>query len=448
MRADDSGGSDQGPTLSDDVGDALAKLEPMIQAKNWDAAIALVDGLIAKADPLSYDAAVLYRTKAQVLTQKGDFTEVREPLEKSVAINDQKHYFTKHEEADLLYFLSQLYYQLADSYKSDHEAELAAYQKAIAYIDRWFEVTPKPSEDNAFYYAQLLYAAAVARDPSHPDMQMVKKAQVQIEKTMRMSLHTKDTYYMFLLATLQQEQDYARGAKVLELLLSHNANNKSYWQDLSMFYMALAQDPKLKDEDRIRIYNIRAINTVERAQAAGYMKTPRDNYTLFTLYYNIGEYGLAADLLHKGLQAGTIDPDLQNWLFLTACYQQINQQFEAIDVLKEAAEKFPTDGELDFRIAQIYQGIDDNVNGYKFGHSAIEKGGLAKPEQTYLFMAYVCYELSKWDEAKAAIDKAIDLSGGKADHQMQGLKGAIVEAIKERDAKKAADQAEKDAATQ
>jgi hypothetical protein len=57
-----------------------------------------------------------------------------------------------------------------------------------------------------------------------------------------------------------------------------------------MFYMAWRRTRRTRR--KIRRYNIRAINTIERAQALGFMKTPRDNYNLFTLYYNIGQYGI------------------------------------------------------------------------------------------------------------------------------------------------------------
>jgi tetratricopeptide (TPR) repeat protein len=203
-----------------------------------------------------------------------------------------------------------------------------------------------------------------------------------------------------------------------------------------MFYMALAQDPKDKNVDAIRRYNIRAINTIERAQALGFMKTPRDNYTLFTLYYNIGQYGMAADLLYTGLESGSIDSNLENWLLLSASYQQINQDFKSIEVLVEAAKRYPTNGELEFKIAQVYQGMDDNQKAYDHCAAAVEKGHLAKPQPVYIFMAYMAYELGKYDEAKVAIDKSIELMA-KPDHQALGLRGAIEEAIKERDAKKA-----------
>lgn len=436
LRAEED--KDANPTLSDSVGDGLAKLEPFLTSKDWNGAMSLVEGLLQSAAPDSYDAAVLNRTEAQILTQKGDYPAVVAPLERALEISDRHHFFTGKEQADILYFLSQLYYQLADSQKNDREAEVATYAKAIGYIERWFTVAPKPTEDNSLYYAQLLYASAVARDPAHPDADMIRRSREQVEKTLLMSVHPKDSLYVFLLATLQQEQNYARATEVLELLLSHNPNSKSYWMDLDMFYMALAQDPKNKDERKIRMYNIRAINTIERAQEKGFMKTPRDNYTLFTLYYNIGQYGIAADLLHEGLRTGGIDSDLQNWLLLAASYQQINQDFTAIEVLKEAAQRYPKNGELEFKVAQVYQQLDNNQEAFDHAEVAVGKGGLAKPQQTYMFIAYMAYELGKFDEASVAIDKAIELLAPKPpDHQALALKGAIEEAIKERDVKKA-----------
>jgi tetratricopeptide (TPR) repeat protein len=439
--AEDDAAKEDAPSLSDATGDGLAKLDPLIKNKDWAGAMAIVDQLLNQAAADSYDQAFLNETEAQILTQKGDYPAAVAPLERALTIADRHHYFSAKQEMDMLYFLSQLYYQQADSLKNDREGQVGAYNKAIGYIERWFTLSPKPAEDISLYYAQLLYAAAVAKDPAHPDIALIHKARTQVEKTLQMSIHPKDSLYIFLLATLQQENDYVRASEVLELLLSHNPNSRAYWQDLNMFYMALAQDPKDKNEDNIKKYNIRAINTIERAQALGFMKSSRDNYTLFTLYYNIGQYGMAADLLYKGLEGGTIDPDLNNWLLLAASYQQINQDFKAIEVLEEAAKRFPKNGELEFKIAQAYQQLDNNEESYKHSQMAVDKGNVAKPTATWLFVAYEAYEVGKFDEAKVAIEKTIELAqakaDGKADHQMLGLQSAIEEAIKERDSKKA-----------
>ena len=113
------------------------------------------------------------------------------------------------------------------------------------------------------------------------------------------------------------------------------------------------------------------------------MKSQKDNFNLFTLYYNSNQYGTAADLLHAGLKAGTIDGTLANWQLLASSYEQINRDFDSIQSLKEATEKFPKDGELDFKIAEVYYGMNNLDQAFSFGKMAMEKGGLAKPTQTY-----------------------------------------------------------------
>jgi len=436
LHAQDEQTHEEAPQLSDNTGDGLAKLEPLIKDKDWSGAMKLVDGLLRDATPESYDQAFLNETEAQILTQKGDYPAAIRPLETALTIADRHHYFQAKQEADMLYFLSQLYYQQADAAKTDKELQNEAFAKAIGYIERWFGVTTKQTEDVSIYYAQLLYAAAVAKDSAHPDAALIHKARKQVEKTLLMTTHPKDSVYVFLLATLQQEVDYLKASEVLELLLSRNPNNKTYWQDLNMFYMALAQDPKDKNPDMVRRYNIRAINTIERAQALGFMKSPRDNYTLFTLYYNIGQYGIASDLLYSGLENNTIDSSLENWLLLSASYQQINQDFKSIEVLEEAARRYPTNGELEFKIAQVYLMMDNNQKAFDHCKAAVGKGHLAKAQPVYILLAYMAYELGNFEDAKAAIDKAIELTD-KPDHQALGLRGAIEEAIKERDAKKA-----------
>jgi len=444
LRADDETTKEEPQTLSDAVGDGLSKMDPLLKAKDWTGAINLVETLLKDTKPDSYDQAVLYRTIAQIDLQKQDYIGAIEPLEKSLNISNRHHFFNKKETCDLLYIMSEMYYNRADTAKNDHELAVESFDKAIQYIQQWFQLTDRPTEDISMYYAQLLYGAAVTRNPQHPDPELIQKAREQVEKTLHMTVHPKDSMYQFLLATLQQQLDYATAADVMELLLTHNPNNKAYWQALYGDYMMLAQDPKNKDSHRTRDLNIRAINTIERAQALGYLNTPKDNYTLFTLYYNLGQYSLAADILHKGLSSGGIDNTIDSWLLLSACYQQINDDFKSIDALKEASQHFPNNGELESKIAQAYLSLDNNEEALKHGLAAIEKGHLARPEQTYVFVAYIAYEMQKYDEAKEAIEQAI-AHMKKPDHQAIGLKNAIEEAIKERDSKREEKEKEKQA---
>ena len=437
---------DQAPpaeqNISDAVGDGLSKIRPMLDAKDWAGATKVIDDLIRIAEQDSYDMEVLLNTKARIIIQQGNYTVAIAPMEGALAISDRHHFMSLRDTTDTLNLLSQLYYQAAEDTKTPHDEQIADFEKSVALMQRWFKLNTKPNEDISFFYAQLLYSEAVAKNPEHPDPDLIRQAREQTEKVLLMSVHPKDSLYGFLLATLNQEQNYARGAEVLELMLARNPNNKSYWGDLLMFYMMLGQNTK--DEAKIRQFNVRAINTIERAQEHGYLKTPKDNFNLFTLYYNSNQYGTAADLLYAGLKAGTIDPSLANWQLLASSYEQTNQDFMSIEALKEASKRFPANGELDFKIAQVYYGLNKTDEAFEYSMRAMNKGGLAKPMQTYEFISYLAYEFHKYDEAKQAIDKAIELKQGKPDHQMTVLKSAIDDAIKEqkeKDAKKAAEKA-------
>lgn len=429
------------PQLSDTVGDALSKLKPLLDAKDWAAAVTLVDNLLQGVKAESYDQAFLLETKAKIYTQNNDYADSLEPLATAVAIGDRHHYYSPHQEMDLLYYLSQLYYQQAEGTKTDKDAQVAAYQKSVDAIRRWFQLNTKPNEDVSEYYARLLYSEAVARDPMHPDQDLIKQAREEVQKTLLTSVHPKDGTYTFLLATFQQEQNYPKAAAVLELMLAKNPSNKGYWQDLVTFYIVLAQNEK--DPEKLKTYNLRAINALERAQALGYMHTPKDNYLLFTFYYEMGQFSTAADILHKGLENGTIDSDMDKWDLLASSYEQVNQEFTAIEILKEAAKHFPDNGEIDLKIGGIYSGLDKGEEAFEYYKTAMDKGNVPKSQRPYLYLAlaYQAYELQKFDEAENAINKALELNSGKSDKQLHGLKNAIDEAIKERDAKKAADAA-------
>jgi len=419
------------PSLSDAVGDGLAKIRPLLDAKPPDfiGANKVVDQLITEAEADSYDMDILLETRARILIQQTRYAEAIKPMEGALDIADRHHFNNAKQTMDIVNLLAQLYNQTADDSHKTKAEQLASYEKAVGYMQRWFKLSTKPNEDISFYYAQLLYGEAVAKNSEHPDPELIRQAREQVEKVLLMSVHPKPSTYAFLLATLNQEQDYLRASEIVELMLSRNPSSKSYWADLVMFYMIMGQNTK--DEKKIREYNIRAINSIERAQALGYLRTQKDNFNLFTLYYNSNQFGKAADILHDGLMSGNIDPILANWQLLASSYEQTNQEFKAIDALKEAAKRFPANGELDVKIAQVYYGLGDSEKSFEYSKIAVEKGGVSKPLQTWEFLSYLAYELHNYDYAKVAIDKVAELMHGTLDHQMSVLKNAIEDAIKE-----------------
>jgi hypothetical protein len=402
--------------LSEKVSEELGKIRTQTDAKNYDAAIAIIDNLLKGAAAGSYDIAVLSQVKAQILLTKGDYAKSIDPLETALKLSEQSGYFEPRVNQDLRYYLAQLYYQEAANSKVAAQQK-PLFAKASTYIEQWSKQNTKPNPDAQLFYASVLYNQAQL-DPNNLDTSLLKRAQQEVERGLLMSLKPKDTFYILLLATLQQQNEMAKSAEILELLVKMTATNKTYWQQLASTYLNLQMD-------------LRAALTIERAQVHGAMNTPKDNFNLVGIYFNMQNYDQAINLLTKGLRDGSIENDLRNWELLGASLLQVNRQQEAIDVYKEASKRFPEAGQLNVQIAQIYYSIDKLNEAYDQAKIAVSKK-LDKPWQAQIFLAYVCFELKKLDEALAAIDAAMQFEEGKKDGAR--LRTAIEDAKKERDA--------------
>lgn len=411
-------------SVSDSVSEFLSKeYKTQIEAKNYDAAIAGVDAQYAKvADKTSFDAAVLLQSKAQALLQKSAFSEAISPLEQCLQLSDAKTptFFDERVSQEFTYFLAQLYFQEGTNTKAPATAE-SYFQKSEAYMNRWMKNTKKQNPDVSLFYASLLYNRAT-QNPDHPDEVKIKKALEVVDAALRMSARPKDNLFVLKLVCLQHLNRNEEATDLLELLVKQKPDNRTYWQQLAALYLGQQKD-------------IRAILTFERAQSHGFMNAPKDNFNLIGIHFNIGQYERAAELLEKGLTEGTIDNEEKNWELLAFSYQQLNRDFKAIDALKRATKVFPKSGQLEYLIAQNYYSMEKNEDALPHLQASVAKGGGAKPHQTYLFLAFIAYELKKFDIALNAAELAIKTREGKAEGER--MKQAILDILKEREAKAA-----------
>ena len=427
---------EQGPPgLNEKVSEALQqKMKPLLDANNWDGAMAVIDSVLVGVDPNGYDTAFLSDIKAKIFLQKNDYASAIAPMETTLRLGDaNKNFFDKKTILDVVYFLAQIYYQEGTSSK-DPTVQKNYFNKSSAYIKRWLQTTPKKNQEASLFYASILYNQAVV-NPDKVDFDLIKRVQTEVQEGLLTSLKPKEGFYVLLLASLQQIGDLAGSAEILEQMVKVKPDNRTYWLQLLATYLNLGGGTE-KDEQKSRESFARAINTMERAQALGLMQTPKDNYNLVTMYYNAGQFGKATDLLYAGLKSGAIESDLKNWQLLAYSYQQIGRDAQAIAVLKEAGTAFPT-GQIEFQIGQIYSQMENRTaEAYSYYSKAVAKGGLDKPHSAYMFLAYTAFELEKFDEALAAINKTIASADGQKDAQAPRLKQAIEDAVKEREALK------------
>jgi len=409
-------------SLSDETSEVLSNgYKVAAEAKNFDGALAAINAQLAKVkDPTSFDAAVLLQVKAQTMLQKSDFAGAIAPLEQALELSDSHtpNYFEERVTQEFLFYLAQLYFQEASTTK-DTTRIADLYDKADKRMARWTKNNKKPNPDAMLFYASLIFNRA-AQDQEHPDVDAVKRALDLVDKALRMSTHPKDNLYVLKLVCLQHLNRNAEATELLELLVKQKPDSRNYWQQLAALYLGQQQD-------------IRAITAFERAQANGFMNTPKDNFNLVGIHFNIGQYQRAAELLEKGLRDGSIDNEEKNWELLAYSYQQLNRDLKAIDTLIEATKRFPKSGQLEYLIAQNYYSMEKLDAALPHLVSSIQKGGGTKPHTTYLFMAYIAYELKKFDIALDAANRAIATTEGKTEGLR--MKQAIQDVLKEREAK-------------
>jgi tetratricopeptide (TPR) repeat protein len=406
---------------TDETSEVLVKYKTAMDAKNYTEANALLDGLLKKVPADSYDAALVDQYRLQIYMQQGDFAKAIQPMERSLALSESKTptYFNENTTRELYYYLVQLYFQEAAQTKN---ASLAAsyFDKAEKSMEHWLKLTPQTNADAQLIYSQLLYSKAMV-NPDKPDLTLLKRALEQVEIGLHLATRPKDTFYVLKLVCLQQLDRNAEAAELLELLVHQKPNSSTYWQQLAAMYLNLSQET-------------RAIITIERAQANGFMNAPKDQFNLVGIYFNIAQYEKAAELLETGLTTGKIDSDPKNWELLALSYQQLQRPLKGIEALKQGAKAFPDSGQLEFQIAQVYTSLDKPEMALPHIQAAIKKGNLTKPHQAHLSLAYAAYSLKKYDLALEAALKASEYPEGAKDGQnmVNALKGLIAD----REAKK------------
>ena len=418
--------ADNPPEVSEKVQTGIAPLQTLVEAKKWDEAVAMIDGLIKKIDQKSYDCAFLSGFKAQILGSKGDYGAAIEPLETMLRIGDDQNLFRwaralPMSEQETLINLASLYMQDASTPGKTIEQQRAAFAQAHIYGRRLAEVK-KPTIEAQTMWARILYSEATI-DQSKIDLTLMKQAAVESEKALYLTVKPKEENYTLWLASLQQLGDNLRCAELLELLVQKFPNNKTYWPLLFNTYVAMQGSGD-------KTVDLAAVIALERAQAAGQMVSNKDNFMLAGLYYNIQQYVFASELLESGLRNGKIDPEQKNWELLAACYQQMNKEARAIEVFLEAVKRFPKSSNLELQVGQIYYNNEKHEQAYEHLKAAVNKG-LEKPAQTLILLSYLSLEAKRLEDALSWAEKA-----AKADpksKEAQNIVKVVKDSITERD---------------
>ena len=402
---------------------------------------------MAKAAPDSFDAAYVAGARAHIyIHEKNNLTKGLEDLEKALDIDDRKHYFKQQEVQNIVYAIANVTYSEAAESK-DVGVKIAQYTKSLAAIERWLQHADQKSlnQDTIYFLAVVYFTFGQGTEfgnEQKADPAMLDKAMTWVDRGLRSTAHPRDGFYQMKVAGLYQLNRYKEMAQYLELELKHKPDAKNNWQQLATTYLQLSSAAEdKKDSKTAYSYSVRAIVTMERAQKLGFMTSPKHNFNIVTIYSNnLAQYGIASDLLEKGLKDGTIESTVQNWQALGGWYQLINRNDKAIEAFATAAKLFPTNAEMEYQLAQVYVYSGKEKEAFESMKACIAKGGTEKPHVGWLLYTYIAMDLQKYDEAlkgaAAATAAAKAANASDAVKQAKTFETAILANIQDAESRK------------
>ncbi|MDF9834139.1 tetratricopeptide (TPR) repeat protein [Ereboglobus sp. PH5-5] len=420
------------PELSEKVSESIQAIGKKIveEPRDLDGAINDINALLAQVKPDSFDTAYLTQLKAQAYINKQDYASTIPLLETVYRLAKEYKYFGVEQELGVTWMLAQLYVQDA-SMEKNAEIQKGKFAKALSMVREWLSKTKKPTFEAYHYAASILYQQATGGGSgAEVDKELLKQAAQECQNALTMSIRAREQIYQLLVAIAQAANDYETATKYLELMVAANPKSAQYWTMLLSMYLGSAEGLPEGSFLRNDAY-ARAVYTIERAQANGFMTAPGDYQRKLACYFNSGQFEGTVDILEDGLRNGKVENTQKNWELLSSCYLQLNRTQKAIDALVDASKIFKDSGDLDMQIGYLYYGNEQYQKALEFMKVARDKGvDKNRTASLLFFIGYLHFELKELDEALASVEKALEVDANN--QNAREVQRAIKEAIDDR----------------
>ena len=310
------------PSMSEMVNKKLTEAQELIEAKNYDAALATLNDLVKEPKLSDYEKAHLYNYLAYTYFSLERYEDAIDSYEKVLAQPDLPEAL----ETTSLYTLAQLYFISAN------------YKKAVDVINKWFALTEKPTENAYMLLGQGYY-----------QLEQYKEALVPLKKAYAMVAGRGDIPEEKLLLLLRVNyfnlNDYENMLKVMEELVAYYPKAE-YWLSMAGTYSELERPGK-------------QMAILEMLYKTGQLQRGNQQLVLANLYMLHEAPNKAAVLLEKGMEEGRIEENIGNLSLLSDAWLQARESEKSLPPLKQLV-KLLNDCGLDTSLIQTY------INLYRY----------------------------------------------------------------------------------
>ncbi len=346
VQCDDEGG---GPskTLNPRIATVLQEVFDMMQAEQYQEALARLNELIANrgGSMAAFDRATSYELRGSVKASLEDFRGAQRDFQTALDLNQ----LPAARNNQLRYFIAQIHFQLED------------FQSAIRGLNAWIErarACDQPVDANAYY---LLAAAYIQAQPPN-----FRAALRPAEQAKAASTEPRKSHYDLLNLIYSELDDVNKRIPLLEEMVNLWPGDKGYWTQLSGAYNITGRD---KD----------AFAVLEVAYRAGLLTSESEMKTLIQYYSFFNNPFRGAKLMEREMNAGTIKRTQDNLVLLSQLWSQAREHKRSIPILREAAGQSST-GKLSYQLGMVLLADEQYAPSARALESALNKGGMTRKD--------------------------------------------------------------------
>lgn len=363
-RAEESARRKPSFTVSEYAYEHLVAAQEALQEGRIDAAREQLDALHAREGLSDHEEALLHQSYGYLEADAERFDEAIAHLEGCLA----KRALPEAAQRQTLYNLSQLY------------VATERYADAVRTLREWIASEERPAP-------RAHYLLAV----SHHQLGEVDAAIAAAALAVELADDPEEPWLQLLVALRLEREAYAAARAPLETL-AERFPKKRYWLQLASLYAEL-------EEER------RSLALLELAHAEGWLDRDGERRRLARLYLYHGIPLRAAQVLERGLEDGTIEPDAEAWELLGNAWLRARDFERAAAPLARAAET-AEDGRLWLRLAQTYAQSEQWDEALEALERALAKGGLEAPGRAQLLLGVTRFRLGRVEAARQAFARA------------------------------------------
>jgi tetratricopeptide (TPR) repeat protein len=227
------------------------------------------------------------------------------------------------------------------------------FQEALDQLDTWF--CNVPSDQSNINDVWVMKASL------HAQLDEFRESITAVDRAIALADEPKEQWYQLKFAMHVELEEYRNAIDALKVLIDMSPDTKNYWLQMSALYMELDEAAASK-------------STLALAYRRDLLDRQSEFMQLASLFQLQDSPRQAAEVMEDGVARGIVENTRRNWEMIGGAWYEARELEKALIAYEKA-------------------------------------GAVAEEGNIDLQRGFLLVDLERWDEARAAIDRALELGG-------------------------------------